>query len=100
MEPDTSKSCGGCKDQLDLRKVRGLTENIDITLGELSVTTTLGTVGTPYIADLQRLEGCRQVIGIIRIESGEGKGQVVTHTIIHNLCFCLCLGNMELLTTL
>ena len=48
------------QDQLDLRQVGRLAQNIDITLHKLAETPSLRSVRAPYISHLQRLKRSRQ----------------------------------------
>ena len=62
-----------CEDQFDLRLVCRITENIDITLDELSETSLLRTVCTPYTAYLKCLERSCQVCAVVSVVSGKRK---------------------------
>ena len=57
MKTKLAQRGGGCQNQFNLRQVGGFSQNINIALHELAVTSFLGTVCTPYVANLQCLKG-------------------------------------------
>ena len=100
LKANISKCCGRCGDELDFRQIRRLAQDIDVALGELAVAAPLGTVRAEHGSDLQGLEGLRQVVFIVRIETGKGNGQVVAHAVVDDVGLGLSRIQMELLAPL
>ena len=67
--------CGG--DQLDLSHHGRISDDIDVTLGELTEASLLRTVRTEYIADLQCLEGSRQFVLMAGIIAAQRNRQII-----------------------
>ena len=89
---------------LDLRKLGAVAQNVDIALGELAEAALLRLVGAPDAADLQRLEGARQlrcVRGIIARErhreviAQAGIGKVRAAALDHLLEIAAALEDLE-----
>ena len=99
MKVKLAKKGGGCKHQLDLSHISGLTQNINVTLHKLTETASLRTVSSPYIAHLQCLKRSRQLIGVVGVISGKGYCQVIAKTGIYKICLLFCLVKLQLLAS-
>ena len=100
LRADGLQRRGGGEDQLDLREVCCLAEDVDVALGELAETASLGTVRSPDGADLQRLEGLRKNCAVVRIIAGQRKGQVVAESAVSEIRLGLCVLQPQLLAAL
>ena len=70
-EIQLSEQSAGSKDQLYLRKIRRLAQNIDIALHKLAVSSSLRTVCSPDISNLERLKWGRQLVCVVSIITGQ-----------------------------
>ena len=86
------------KDELDLRQIGRLAEDVDVALHELAEAPSLGPVRPPHIAHLQRLEWRRQLICMVRIIPGKGNSQVVAQAAVHQVRFLLRFIDLQLLS--
>ena len=68
---DFSQQRGGSQDQLNLRQIGGIAQDIDIALVELPETALLRPVRPPYRPDLQRFKGLRQFRSVVGIKAGQ-----------------------------
>ena len=74
---DPPKEAPDREDELDLRKIRLISEDIDVTLDELPESPLLRAVRPEDRADLQGLKGIRELRLIFRVESRERQGEVI-----------------------
>ena len=99
MEIQFAKQSSCCHNKLNLSKVSRLAKNIDITLHELTETTSLRTVCSPYIAHLECLKWCRKLSGVVRIISGKRYSQIIAKTGIYQICLTFCSIQFQFFST-
>ena len=86
MKTKLSKAGGGSCDQLDLCQICRISQNVNITLHELTVTTLLWAVSSPHISHLQCLKRRRQIIGIVGVIPCQGHRKIITHSLVYQIC--------------
>ena len=82
---DLGQHLGGGGDELNLRHVGAVAQNVDVALGKLAEAALLGLVRSPDAADLQGLEGRRQQGGIGGVIAGQRDGQIIAQTDVRQI---------------